>query len=487
MSIYSDRGSFPRQSPDLTRSLGKLRAPLSGVDLQLRLQALMRLIDWLSITATGLAFDVLVRSQERSPLAQALGIVLVATITVNGLEVAQAYGPRSMARLGTQVSKVMIAWTSAFGCVAAIAYLTDGSPRLLGDATGFWFGANGILLLASRVVVGVLLAQWQKEGRFVRNIAVFGTGPAALGLAEKLRAGKKEVNLVGVFADVDASKLPAGIDGNMDLLAARAGSGLIDEIMLAMPWSSPADLNRAITRFSDLLVEVSIHPALSELEYPPQDFAVTAGVAKLTVQRRPLSGWNGPVKRAEDIVVALLALVIVAPLLALIALAIKIDSRGPILFRQKRHGFNNNPILIYKFRSMLHDLQPDPSIPQAKRNDPRVTRVGAFLRRTSLDELPQLINVLRGDMSLVGPRPHADAHNEKYARLIDGYLGRHRMKPGITGWAQVNGFRGETETTEQMRRRLACDLFYIANWSLLLDIKVILMTVPVVLRGTNAY
>jgi Undecaprenyl-phosphate glucose phosphotransferase len=252
-------------------------------------------------------------------------------------------------------------------------------------------------------------------------------------------------------------------------------------------WSSPVDLNRAITRLSNIQVEISIHPALNELEYPPQGLAITAGIARLTVQQRPLSGWDAPVKRAEDIVVATIALAIVAPLFVLIALAIKIDSRGPIIFRQERHGFNNNRILMFKFRSMIHELHPDPNIPQARRNDPRVTRVGAFLRRTSLDELPQLLNVLRGDMSMVGPRPHADAHNEKYARLIDGYLGRHRMKPGITGWAQVNGLRGETETTEQMRRRLDHDLFYIANWSLLLDIKVILMTFPVVLRGTNAY
>jgi putative colanic acid biosynthesis UDP-glucose lipid carrier transferase len=488
MSTYSDRGPFPgRQNLGLARSLGKLPAPLSGVDLQLRLQGVMRLVDWLSITVIGLAFDHLLGSPDRSPLAEALGIVLVATITVNCLAVARAYGSRSMSCLAAQLGKVTMAWTSAFACVAGIAYLTDGSARLLGNATGLWFGASGILLLTSRLVASVLLARWQREGRLVRNIAVLGTGPAALALAEKLRAGKEEVNLVGVFADVGAANLPAGTDGNLDLLAARASSGLVDEIMLAMPWSSPVDLNRAITRLSNIQVEISIHPALNELEYPPQGFAITAGVARLTVQQRPLSGWDAPVKRAEDIVVATIALAIVAPLFVLIALAIKIDSRGPIIFRQERHGFNNNRILMFKFRSMLHELHPDPNIPQARRNDPRVTRVGAFLRRTSLDELPQLLNVLRGDMSMVGPRPHADAHNEKYARLIDGYLGRHRMKPGITGWAQVNGLRGETETTEQMRRRLDHDLFYIANWSLLLDIKVILMTFPVVLRGTNAY
>ena len=192
-------------------------------------------------------------------------------------------------------------------------------------------------------------------------------------------------------------------------------------------------------------------------------------------------------KRAEDVALSLLLLVLVAPAILLIALLIKIDSRGPVFFRQERYGFNNQRIMVCKFRSMHHEPHPDPSVPQARRNDPRLTRLGAILRRTSLDELPQLFNVLSGDMSLVGPRPHATAHNEKYARLINGYLGRHRMKPGITGWAQVNGCRGETETIDQMRQRLALDLHYIANWSLLLDLRILLITIPVVIRGTNAY
>ncbi|MEA2918657.1 MAG: hypothetical protein QOJ15_10738 [Bradyrhizobium sp.] len=492
MSTYSDGDRLARRPHEgFTRSvsegLPRPRTRRSGIDLRLRLPGLMRLADWLSIAVTGLAFDLLVESQYRFPLAQALSIVLVATVTVNCLEVAQAYSVCSMGRTGAQLAKLSIAWASAFVCLATIAYLTDGSLRLLGESTDLWFVANGLLLLASRYAVGVLVMQWQKKGRLVRNVAVLGSGPAVLALAEKLRARKDEANLIGVFLDADAGAPPADVDGDLDRLVLMASDGQVDEIILALPWSSAAAMNRAIARFSDTQVEVSIHPALSELDYPPQDFALIAGVARLTVQRRPLSGWGAPLKRAEDFVLAFLLLVVVAPLFIVVAVAIKIDSRGPIIFRQERYGFNNNRILIYKFRSMHHDPHPDPSVPQARPNDPRVTRIGAFLRRTSLDELPQLLNVLRGEMSLVGPRPHAAAHNEKYARLIDGYLGRHRMKPGITGWAQVNGWRGETETTEQMRRRLEHDLFYIATWSLLLDIKVLIMTIPVVLRGTNAY
>jgi putative colanic acid biosynthesis UDP-glucose lipid carrier transferase len=158
-----------------------------------------------------------------------------------------------------------------------------------------------------------------------------------------------------------------------------------------------------------------------------------------------------------------------------------------VLFRQRRYGFNNNPITVFKFRTMRHDQADDRLVPQARRNDPRVTRVGAFLRRTSLDELPQLINVLRGEMSLVGPRPHAVAHNEQYAHVIDDYLSRHRVKPGITGWAQVNGLRGETDTPDKMRRRVQYDLYYIDNWSLYLDFKILALTPFVGLVHKNAY
>ena len=176
-----------------------------------------------------------------------------------------------------------------------------------------------------------------------------------------------------------------------------------------------------------------------------------------------------------------------SPVLIAAALMIKLDSPGPVLFRQRRYGFNNNPITVFKFRTMRHDQADDRLVPQARRNDPRVTRVGAFLRRTSLDELPQLINVLRSEMSLVGPRPHAVAHNEQYAHVIDDYLSRHRVKPGITGWAQVNGLRGETDTPDKMRRRVQYDLYYIDNWSLYLDFKILALTPFVGLVHKNAY
>ena len=181
-------------------------------------------------------------------------------------------------------------------------------------------------------------------------------------------------------------------------------------------------------------------------------------------------------KRAEDLLLASVGLVLISPLLLMVVLAIKLDSRGPVLFKQKRLGFNNNTIVVYKFRTMVHRPEPETDVPQAVRGDVRVTRLGRLLRRSSIDELPQLFNVLRGEMSLVGPRPHALSHNERYAQQIDAYLGRHRVQPGITGWAQVHGLRGETDTIDKMQRQIDYDLAYIDQWSFTLDLKIMALT-----------
>src|SRR5262249_13558848 len=218
---------------------------------------------------------------------------------------------------------------------------------------------------------------------------------------------------------------------------------------------------------------------------PARGFEAVAGIPMLAVHERPIVGWSLLLKEIEDRLFAAVLLLVLLPVFALIALAIKLDSQGPVFFRQKRYGFNNNPITIFKFRQMVASPE-EAGVPQARRNDPRVTRVGAFLRRTSLDELPQLINVLNGEMSLVGPRPHAVAHNEQYAKVIDDYLSRHRVKPGITGWAQVNGLRGETDTPEKMRLRVQHDLFYIDNWSFWFDLKILALT-PFAAINRNAY
>jgi Undecaprenyl-phosphate glucose phosphotransferase len=262
---------------------------------------------------------------------------------------------------------------------------------------------------------------------------------------------------------------------------------LVHDVVITLPWNADERLVSIIGRLRNLPVHVYLGSDLIGYHFPGHHRRHLEGVPVLEIASVPLSGWSGLVKAVEDKILAVLALAVLSPLMLLIALAIKLDSRGPVLFRQARYGFNNEVIIVNKFRTMVHDRPPEVGAPQARRDDSRVTRVGRVLRRMSFDELPQLLNVLGGSMSMVGPRPHAVEHNEQYAALIGGYHGRHRVKPGITGWAQVNGLRGRTTTVEQMRRRVEYDISYIENWSPWLDARILILTAVFGWHQKNAY
>jgi Undecaprenyl-phosphate glucose phosphotransferase len=348
-------------------------------------------------------------------------------------------------------------------------------------------GWYGLTLLGFALVRGGALAQvraWRRRGRLARTVAIVVLSEHGHALVPRLcqRAGE-EIRLVGVFGMVGATDRKNGLD---DLLA-LARIFRIDEVIVALPGKTETAADAVIRRLGTIPTNVRLAPELPPLDGLPLEPTLLYGLPMLTVYHKPLSGWNRVVKRAEDLLLASLATLLVLPLLACLAIAIKMTSPGPVLFQQKRLGFNNNPIVVYKFRTMVHRSEAETDIPQAVRGDPRVTRLGRLLRRSSLDELPQLLNVLRGNMSLIGPRPHALVHNELYAAQINEYLGRHRVQPGITGWAQVNGLRGETNTLDKMKRRVEHDLDYIDRWSLALDLKILLLTVVRCAFDRNAY
>jgi len=239
-----------------------------------------------------------------------------------------------------------------------------------------------------------------------------------------------------------------------------------------------------------LPADIRLSAYSQKLRYRPRAYSWIGNVPFLDAFDKPLSGWGAFLKAVEDKVIASLAIVALSPVMALVALAIKLDSRGPVIFRQKRYGFNNELIEVYKFRSMYVDKADVDARKLVTRDDPRVTRVGRFIRRTSLDELPQFFNVLKGSLSLVGPRPHATqakAHEQLYDEVVESYFARHRVKPGITGWAQINGWRGETDTAEKIQRRVEHDLFYIENWSLFLDLYILAKTPFVLIDPETAY
>ncbi len=391
---------------------------------------------------------------------------------------------------------ILVASATAFLFLLAAAFsikISDTFSRIWLTAFAATSTASITLtrLLLSHVLMRLLRFRGSK-----RSLAVIGTGEQCRRMVEILAQNPDSpVRLHGVFTDTPPSSPAAdappdapAAHGNLEQLTAQARLGLIDDVAIALPWSEEDRIMAAVARLRELPVNVYIVSDLvgfrTDFSPPPSHFGT---LPILQIIGKPMSGWDGAFKALEDYALAPLILILIAPLLVVIAIAIKLDSPGPVFFRQKRLGFNNQIFDVYKFRSMRHQAEPTHATPQATPDDQRVTRVGRFLRRWSLDELPQIFNVLNGTMSLVGPRPHALDHNEEFSRRTKSYFARHRVKPGITGLAQVRGFRGPTDTKEKLEGRIRNDIFYAENWSPSLDLWILLRTLVVAVTGKNAY
>jgi len=325
----------------------------------------------------------------------------------------------------------------------------------------------------------------------MRKVAVIaGANELGRRLAERLNDPMLGVRFAGYFDDRGAGRLQdlpeAQNLGGLSRLADYARANRVDVIYIALPMASQPRILRLLEELRDTTASIYFVPDIFVSDLIQARVDSIGGLPVVAVCETPFHGFNGFAKRLSDIILSSLILTVISPLLLAIAIGVKRSSPGPVLFRQRRYGLDGRKIVVYKFRTMTVAEDGD-VVRQATRNDSRITRFGAFLRRTSLDELPQFINVLQGRMSVVGPRPHAVAHNEMYRKLIRGYMIRHKVRPGITGLAQVNGWRGETDTVEKMQARIEYDLAYLRGWSLLLDLQIILKTVVVVLKKQNAY
>lgn len=338
-----------------------------------------------------------------------------------------------------------------------------------------------------------LLAELSRRRIIGRNVVVFGAGEQGKELLSKLQISLPHfISVVGVFDD--KHELSGGevegypVLGNLDALIRHARKNRVDDIIVALPWSAEQRVVEVVDKLRELPVNVFLSSDLAgfRLEFRPAPGHFD-DLPLFEVVDRPISGWSVVLKMFEDYILATLMIIMLIPVFAIVAIAIKMNSPGPILYKQKRLGFNNKEFSIYKFRSMYYQEVPEAVTVQAGKDDPRITKVGKFLRRSSIDELPQLMNVLEGSMSLVGPRPHAIDHNVEYGQDIRGYFTRHKVKPGITGWAQVNGWRGETDTLEKMEERVRHDIYYANNWSLLFDLQILIKTVLVAPFQKSAY
>jgi Undecaprenyl-phosphate glucose phosphotransferase len=364
-----------------------------------------------------------------------------------------------------------------------------------------WLGSFYVVGLAALLMfrkgLFLLVRRWTREGRLTRRTAIVGGGALGEALACAL-AGQRDsdVRVVGLFDDRGDERSPqalAGLHklGTVDDLVEFARRTRIDLVIFSLPISAESRILQMLKKLWVLPVDIRLSAHSNKLHFRPRAYSYLGNVPVLDVLDQPITDWDVVMKWLFDKIVGGLALVALSPLMALAALAIKLDSRGPVLFKQKRYGFNNELIEVYKFRSMYVDKADATAAKLVTKDDPRVTRVGRFIRKTSLDELPQLFNVVFvGNLSLVGPRPHAvnaKAEEQRYDEAVDGYFARHRVKPGITGWAQINGWRGETDTHEKIQRRVEHDLYYIENWSVLFDLYILFRTPFALLKAENAY
>ncbi|MEZ5849450.1 MAG: undecaprenyl-phosphate glucose phosphotransferase [Hyphomicrobiaceae bacterium] len=356
-----------------------------------------------------------------------------------------------------------------------------------------WISMSFMLLLNVRNAAHYILRRMTEAGRFDTRVAVYGNGPVARRVRDYLETPGLGLYFAGLYDDRnDTSRVDFDgprIAGRLDDLVERARSGRIDRIIISLPQAADQRTQWIAAKLQHLPVSLHIvtHIASDLVEEGPALSVSSLGpVGLLDVKRKPLSDWQPIIKSVEDRVLGVALALLFAPMLVLAATAIKLDSKGPVFFRQRRTGLNGETIEVVKFRTM-HVLQDGPNVPQATRNDPRITRVGGFLRRWSIDELPQLYNVLKGEMSLVGPRPHALAHDERFAEVFARYRSRHQVKPGITGLAQVEGYRGEITTPQMLAHRIEKDIEYLNAWSLWKDLAIIARTPLSCLKSETAY
>jgi Undecaprenyl-phosphate glucose phosphotransferase len=422
-------------------------------------------------------------------------IVLLGTLMgINFLHLAGAHRFHQFADLGAATGRVLVGWFATLGALLLAAYALDPVTAADGPWIALWFSAGVVALVTSRGLLHHQMKSWSRVGRLGEVVAVVGTGPVAQRLLRSLNASPDGPRIFGIYDD-EAPSLPQRcmghpILGTVDALLHDVRRHGIDTVIVALPWTLEHVLVETLNKLSLVPVDVRLCPGEFAMRLGTVPASHIGGVTLLNAIDHPLRDWRWIAKAIEDRVLGFLIVTMIAPLLLLIALLIRFDSAGPVLFRQKRYGFNNQIIEVLKFRTMRHEQSDAKGEQLTQRNDPRITRIGAFLRRTSLDELPQFLNVVRGDMSIVGPRPHALAAKAGpllYQEAVKHYDARHRMKPGITGWAQVNGWRGETETLEQIRKRVEHDLYYIEHWSIALDLRIIARTILGGFTGRNAF
>ncbi len=453
------------------------------------------LLDGLSIWASSLLAGLIANGAADWSASAHLRATLVAALVICALHVKWSYSVSALRSTSGQFSKVLIALLTVFLLLTGAAYLAHRVPQSPAFII-LWLTLSLALLLTIRVATANVINVLTRAGLLVRKTVIVGGGKESDDVIQALaRDGAAHLQILGVFDDRQDERSSDGPSslarlGTFEDLENFCRDSGVDLLIVTVPPRAEDRLLQILQKLFSLQVDIRISALNSKLRLNSSAYHYIGKVPMLAVMDKPLTDWDRALKNIEDRVLGALLLVAVSPIMALAALAIRLDSKGPIFFKQKRYGFNNELVEVYKFRSMYTDMSDATASKLVTRDDPRVTPVGRFLRRSSIDELPQLFNVLLGTMSLVGPRPHATqakAGHDLYQDVVQGYYARHRVKPGVTGWAQVNGWRGETDTHDKIQSRVEYDLYYIDNWSVLLDIYIIALTPFSLLSSKNAY
>jgi putative colanic acid biosynthesis UDP-glucose lipid carrier transferase len=389
------------------------------------------------------------------------------------------------------IFNTLFSWTLSLGLILLYLFFSKSSVEYSRVVMAIWFILTSVLLLTWRLAFGLFLRNIRRKGMNTRSVAIIGLTEQGEKLAQQILSHPETgFRLKAVYDDRDASRLS---DTYKHLLKGKVEEGVeqarlneFDAVYLALPLTAEKRITEILHLLGNTTVNVQLVPNLFMYSIMSASMAQVGDIQTISVYCNPMRGSYALIKRLEDIVLSSIILTLIAIPMLIIAMAVKCTSKGPVIFKQDRYGLNGRRIKVWKFRSMTVTENTD-VVTQATKNDARITKVGAFLRRTSLDELPQFINVLQGQMSVVGPRPHAVAHNEEYRKAVSYYMLRHKIKPGITGWAQVNGWRGETDTLNKMEMRIKYDLDYIRHWSLWMDFKIVLFTIFRSFNDKNAY
>jgi Undecaprenyl-phosphate glucose phosphotransferase len=458
----------------------------------------VRMIEVALITLIGTAiYAAYVAPQDGLAWRYGIAITGISVLAMLAFQTADIYQVQAFRGHEKQYFRLASAWSVVFLIAISVSFFAKVGDQFSRVWLGSFYVLGLVALIGFRRVLSVLVRRWTREGRLARRTVLVGggePGEALLGALANQR--DSDVRVIGLFDDRNDERSPQFVTGGRKLgtvgdLVEFARGTRVDLVIFSLPISAEARILQMLKKLWVLPVDIRLSAHNNKLRFRPRSYSYLGDVPVLDVFDRPITDWDVVMKWLFDKFVGGLALVLAAPLMGVTALLIKLDSPGPVFFKQRRHGFNNELIEVYKFRSLYADQTDHTAQKSVTKDDPRVTRVGRVIRRTSIDELPQLINVVfKGNLSLVGPRPHAvhqKIENRQFDEAVDGYFARHRVKPGVTGWAQINGWRGEITSPDKIRQRVEHDLYYIENWSLLFDFYILAKTPFALLKSENAY